>query len=287
MRTVKAFALLSIAEKALREASGTNTPLECWGCGKAGHAFGRCPQKQNKAIQERYLQKLEEWKERGGNVTRMLSANYVKYNWKDLGFQTQQQAELLCDIMSFHTSVAARRACLSKLDKHNNDANPTKVLVTRRTRGPKRDQDETDNDTTTEGQDEGVTTLAAARKKVKKEPLTLAFMIVPIKTQSVAGVVFHAPRVQGRDSRNDPLRLTSLLPHIRITIGDGDEDGLGEMATLKGCLDTCAGGNFGYQPYHESIHDHCPRLVAAFLDYEREGCNLRSLVVSMMNRNGS
>jgi hypothetical protein len=142
--TVKAFALLSIAEKALQEASGMNTSLKCWGCGKAGHAFGKCPQEQNKAIQECYLQKLEEWKERGGNVTRMLLVNYVKYNWKDLGFQTQQQAELLCDIMSFHTSVEARRACLCKLDKHNNDSNSPKGLLMRRTGRPKCDQDETE-----------------------------------------------------------------------------------------------------------------------------------------------
>jgi hypothetical protein len=78
--TVKAFALLSIVEKALREASGMNTPLKCWGCGRAGHAFGKCSQKQNKVIQEHYLQKLHEWKERGGNVNRMLLVNYVKYN---------------------------------------------------------------------------------------------------------------------------------------------------------------------------------------------------------------
>ena len=64
---VETFALtmLSCAEKALRESSNTNAPIECWGChglfSDSNHLYKDCPHKYKPQVQEQFKRKLEEF----------------------------------------------------------------------------------------------------------------------------------------------------------------------------------------------------------------------------------
>ncbi len=57
--------MLSNAEKALRESSNTNAPVECWGCHGlfpgSDHLYKDCPHKAKPQVQERFKQKLDEF----------------------------------------------------------------------------------------------------------------------------------------------------------------------------------------------------------------------------------
>ena len=51
------------------------------------------------------------------------------------------------------------------------------------------------------------------------------------------------------------LQLSSMLPHIQLELSNDDDYKSTALPHLKleGTYDTCAGGTFGYQPYHEAI----------------------------------
>ena len=52
----------STAESAMRNASGTRTPVACWGCGKP-HRFAECPQKEDPEARAKASQQFNEWRE--------------------------------------------------------------------------------------------------------------------------------------------------------------------------------------------------------------------------------
>ena len=61
-------AFLSMAENALREASGEVAPLKCWGCGdipsyasECFHRFGNCPHKMDPKVQANFKINIEKW----------------------------------------------------------------------------------------------------------------------------------------------------------------------------------------------------------------------------------
>ena len=88
-----AFALLSIAEKALQEASVINSPLECWGCGQVGHPFGKCPRKNEARVMKQFKERLDQWEKEGSATkTPLLMANRMYHDQKYLGFHSQKQA---------------------------------------------------------------------------------------------------------------------------------------------------------------------------------------------------
>ena len=59
------FTMLSNAEKALRESSNTNAPLECWGCHGlypgSNHLYKDCPHKEVAEVQRMFKTKLDEY----------------------------------------------------------------------------------------------------------------------------------------------------------------------------------------------------------------------------------
>ena len=60
--------LLSVAETALREASGETRPLKCWGCAEIPayekdcfHRFGNCPRKSDPRVAANFKKNIEKW----------------------------------------------------------------------------------------------------------------------------------------------------------------------------------------------------------------------------------
>ena len=73
---------LSVAENALREASGEPVPLKCWGCGdipayekNCFHRFGSCPYKADARVQANFKINVEKWQE-GRRQKRMQQSKY-------------------------------------------------------------------------------------------------------------------------------------------------------------------------------------------------------------------
>jgi hypothetical protein len=235
-------ALLSLAEKALREASGMAKPLTCWGCG-GEHLFNHCPHKNNPAVLKKYTEALKEWTSKGGPRHRLLTANKAMYEWQTLGFKSQKQAQKFVDIMKADQSPAARTTLIDELLAG-------KAMVTRATRAIEKTE-ETDEEN-----------HSPIRTRSRKR---IALLAVPIKKYQptifpVLAATLKEPPTTSR------FVISGELPHIALTIGedDGDEGTI----QLKGCLDSCAGGTIGYRPYHEKIMEEYPQVVYEFIDYK-------------------
>jgi hypothetical protein len=65
--------------------------------------------------------------------------------------------------------------------------------------------------------------------------------------------------------RRFPFGMTSRLPQISLPIGLHED-----RASLQGLLDTCAGVNLGYLPYHQSIAKRFPQVTASYTDFAKE-----------------
>ena len=61
------------------------------------------------------------------------------------------------------------------------------------------------------------------------------------------------------------LQISDVLPHIHLTLGVE-----GNTVLLKTLYDTGAGLNLGRRSYHEAIHQQCPHLVVAFVDFTKD-----------------
>ena len=100
MTSMETFALtmLSNAERALRESSNTNAPVQCWGC--AGlypdndHLYKDCPHnKEVRAVQEQFHAKLNEFLAHCKNQTCFNPSHY-----KRDGFLTKMVVTMFNDI---------------------------------------------------------------------------------------------------------------------------------------------------------------------------------------------
>jgi hypothetical protein len=254
------FALLSIAERAMRDASNTNSPLSCWGCGDP-HLFSQCPLKNDPAVIARFRQKLETWKAEGGTPrTRLLSANQLKFSWENLGFESKQQALNLLTIMQSDTPMESRQSLLKQFK--------AKAMMTKTTTRQAHFQEEDEEDSDNDGTQKKAARRTETNRSGRKRSNTLTFICRPRKpvVSTVKGFVLKSSQ---KSKKKSQFRLTAQLPHIALNIGEGEEDD--PAICLKGALDTCAGGTIGYRPYHDSIREHYPHLVKDYLDFKKEG----------------
>lgn len=114
----------------------------------------------------------------------------------------------------------------------------------------------------------------AKRTKHPVKAARITFLATPkFKKASSVGIQMDVPRVAFQATKKpvnkSKFALTGALPHISVSIGD--EDHLDGVVKLKGCLDSCAGGTIGYQPYHEHLYKSYPELFYEFIDYKRAG----------------
>lgn len=142
----QAQAMVSTAEKAMRNASGMRSPMECWGCkddpryhGQRFHRFSACPYKDDPEVRARaesvmkklYGDRSRYQKKRDASA--LLSEEYlspieVKSQWKDHGFKSETQANLVCTLLARKTSKRARKRISISEDRNQGSDSPSGIL---------------------------------------------------------------------------------------------------------------------------------------------------------------
>jgi hypothetical protein len=252
---------LSPAESALRNASGTERPIECWGCTghtthhvNRFHSFRDCPNKYNPEVRRtafrRMKQMREEWegrKREQGTGTRkregqaLLTKAEAVRDWHDLGFNSKKDAEHAAD------AVALMAADVSARNRKRLNREWTRKL-----------SEATD---LAEGSDEtrppatdyyGPATRSRNQEHFADSHtyhfIARVFQAMPIKTL--------------------PLEISPTLPHCQFPIGP--DHGKGK---LKIALDSCAGVNIGHLEFHKAMAETFPELVASFKTMQEYGEN--------------
>jgi hypothetical protein len=91
-------AMLSVAEKAMRQASGERAPIECWGC--AGiqeynsnrfHRYKSCPNRSDPRVQKNFEKRLKEWSEKKRSVSWKDRKNEGRPAFKQSQYQRQEK----------------------------------------------------------------------------------------------------------------------------------------------------------------------------------------------------
>jgi hypothetical protein len=131
---LKCQAFLSSAELALRRASGTTSPLTCWGCGGL-HRFVQCPKKNEPDIRRVANEKMrEKFGDRRGNggpkrdstalmaPTDFYTSHEMTGAWKELGFKTKKEAQAVVFLASKKTHAKDRKKFLVIDNRTQSDA---------------------------------------------------------------------------------------------------------------------------------------------------------------------
>ena len=245
---------LSPAESALRNASGTDKPMECWGCtGHATHhanrfhSFRDCPNKYDPEVRttafRRMKQLREEWEGRKrtqGNAVynkrgaaTLLTKAEATTEWRELGFTSKKDAERAADAAALMaTNVSARNR------QHLNREWKRKW------------EQEQEQDT---GQ--------------AKEPPSETGYYGRTTNQGTQQTYHFIARVfQAVPMRTIPLEISPTLPHCHIPIGPAFGRG-----KLKVAVDSCAGVNIGHLEFHKAMATTFPELVSSFKTMEEYG----------------
>ena len=258
---------LSPAESALRNASGVERPIECWGCTGHGthhvnrfHSFRDCPNRYDPEVRSlafrRMKQMREEWEGRKrdqpntGPGTRkreaqaLLTKAEAMRDWQHLGFNSRTEAENTADavaLMATDMSARNRKNMVREWNRKVSEANEVA-----------RDNDETEAATSYYG--------PATRSRNNQ---TFHFI----------ARVFHASPMKPL-----PLEISPTLPHCNFPIGPTHGKG-----KLKIAVDSCAGVNIGHLEFHKAMADTFPELVASFKtmqDYGEQDVTIGGVEVS-------
>ena len=240
----QAQAFVSTAEQAMRNASGTNKPMECWGCtndprfhNSRFHRFATCPNKTDPEVRARangVMKRLfgdrGNFKNRNIGATKSsallsensvgLSPKEIKENWQNLGFSSKHTAQAVALLVSRDTKNRLRKRYHVQ---------------------------ETSNDATTPAH---------------------AFMTVPYVDDDVefnvngpANALVHVPVLSASTGNMSAVQVTNRLPHVHMPFGVQ-----GMVISIKAATDSCAGLNVGELEYHQAIIRLFPQIVVAFND---------------------
>lgn len=267
---------MSPAESTLRTASGTQQPIECWGCTGHGryhnnryHSFRDCPNKFDPEVRQtafrRMKQMREEWetrksesednKRKRDGSTLMAKAEVLR-DWRKLGFHTKRDAERAADaaaLMAVDISNKTRQHLVRAWNrKWQKDDMPTEATTER--------EDHTNHNSTTysyygPSEDANKTGVQRAYNLIVR-----VFQAVPVRL---------------------PLEISPTLPHCQIPIGD--QHGKGKLTVA---LDSCAGVNIGYLAFHKGMAEVFPEMIASFKSMEEYGekdINIGGVEVSATN----
>ena len=261
--TMKCF--LSPAESALRNASGTERPIECWGCtGHATfhsnryHSFRDCPNKYDPEVRRtafrRMKQMREEWeakkqeqhdpKKRKREGTIMIARADAMREWRELGFPTKRDAERAADaaaMMAVEMSDQTRQHMARQWNKKWSNGNGNQAT----------------DETTGEISDNYYRDTSSRHAY---NFIVRVFQATPART---------------------PLEISPTLPHCQFPIGN--QHGRGK---IKVALDSCAGVNIGHLEFHKAMSEIFPELVASFKamsEYGEKEVNIGGVEVSATN----
>ena len=133
---------LSVAEQALRDASGERTPLKCWGCGSfpeyakdCFHRFAVCPRQTDPRVHQAFQEKVKSFGNRRWNNSRsghygpsqdkfqkkpraMLAPLEIQQDWEALGFPNKEVAVFVANSMASTNLEPADRAQMAEGFSH-------------------------------------------------------------------------------------------------------------------------------------------------------------------------
>jgi hypothetical protein len=249
---------LSPAETALRNASGSARPLECWGCtghsefhNNRFHSFRDCPNRYDPAVRAQAYRKMkqqrEEWDSqkqardnaytgaRKREAAAMIAPAEAIQDWRELGFPTRMEAEKVAEAAALMaTNISARNR------QHLHRAWQRKW-----------GEGETQ---------ERMTTRATARYRQGTH-------YGPADEDEHQAYHFIAWAFQATPTRATlPLEISPTLPHCQFPIGPAHGKG-----KLKVALDSCAGVNIGHLQFHQAMAENFPELVASFKSMQEYG----------------
>ena len=141
-------ALLSTAETALRRASGVSNPaamgqIQCWGCG-GPHRFLNCPKKDDPEVRKRGNDELRRLfgerrripspgdKRSHANLatpTDYYSPKEITENWRELGFNTAEQAKIVACLVMRDTTEKYRKDVRINKGRPNSDPGPNTAPI--------------------------------------------------------------------------------------------------------------------------------------------------------------
>ena len=131
---------LSVAEEALRKASGEKSPLKCWGCSSfpeyekdCFHRFIDCPHTKDPRVHQAFQDKMKSYGNRNRNnwsnhrtnyygppsrdprkqARAMLSSTNIQNNWSELGFPNKEVAAFVATSMANPNMEPNERASLA------------------------------------------------------------------------------------------------------------------------------------------------------------------------------
>jgi hypothetical protein len=235
---------LSLAEQALRDASGTKFPPQCFGCSgitdyedKCQHLFKDCPFKQDPRVTDNFKKNLQDFRDRRNNQRNR--------TWRQDGYPNKTMATIVKKIADPDTTDNQRLTLLTDLHTEMGDAG----IGTER-QEKKRPAESTATYTTNSKKKPtrrmGLNFFTYAREKA-------------VKTIKTAGTTFF-----GQPKEKYAFHITTTLPFLLLPIGTGEDKS--NEANLSGLLDSGGCCNMGWLDYHQKIFEKYPQLVADFTD---------------------
>lgn len=232
---------ISTAEEAMAEASGTRSPMICWGCEQPGHRFNDCPRKEDADVQLHARAKINEWRKkyigRGyRNPEAYIPRSRIEADWRKLGFASLAQAKDILFIMSTATSAGARKDKLASL--FSSFTNKRALAATPET----------------------ASILKSPRLTQPKDDSGY-FVIYGVPQTGTAPVALLAPPQE--PLKTYPLSMTQTLPKMFLPIGNLEDNN-----RLLGIVDTAAGACLGNLQYHEAAAKMLPGIITNFVKFE-------------------
>jgi hypothetical protein len=236
---------LSLAEQALRDASGTRFPPQCFGCAglkayenKCNHLFRDCPHKEDPQVIENFKQSLQDFRDRRNSQRNK--------TWKQSGYPNRTMAAIVKKLADPETTEDLTITLLTDLRKEM-------------------DQEGIGSGSTKQ---QAEMTPATAQRDTKRHPdrrMGLNFFTYPkeqAKMKHTAGSSFF-----GQPKNKYEFNLTTNLPFLQLPIGTGEDSN--NKADLSGLFDSGRCCNMGWLEYHQKISTKFPHLVAEFTDLHK------------------
>jgi hypothetical protein len=238
---------LSVAEAALRDASGTNRPVRCWGCQDVDdykkdcfHRWQQCPRKHDPRTIEAFQKNPHEYRQR-------MDSNRAGGRWKSAGYPSKQTARQTSEIASPYTNPDTWQTLLSSLQQRINNE---KVFIGKRDKNKDSDEDE----------DKEQRQKPIKKKRRKGQAFIGYYKGRAEHTGETRGMVLYGMQGTGKYA----FDISDKLPFMEMMIGAGNDDTNEPVHNLSGLLDSGGCCNMGWKDYHEKIHKNFPYLVANY-----------------------
>jgi hypothetical protein len=241
---------LSLTEQALRDASGSRFPIQCFGCAglpayknKCTHLFKDFPHKEDPSVMDNFKKNLQEYRDRRNSQR--------PRTWRQSGYPNKTMAALVKKLANPTTPEDATLTLLTKLHSEMNDEGIGQSQQDRK-------RPATNSPTPTSPP------LSMTKKQgggtARRMGLNFfTYPTNPTAQRPMAGSTFY-----GQPKHKYEFNLTTNLPFLQLPIGTGEDTG--NEATLSGLFDSGGCCNMGWLDYHKKAYEKFPQFIAEFTD---------------------